>query len=100
MIKHIVMWEFKAFAEGNEKQKNIEAVKNLLEGLKGKIESIVHLEVGTHIVNNSFPCDMVLYTGFKDKQALEAYQKHPLHKEVAGFIGKVSERRTIVDYEL
>ena len=100
MIKHIVMWEFKAFAEDNEKQKNIETVKRLLEGLKGKIKSITHLEVGTHIVNNSVPCDMVLYAGFKDKQALEAYQQHPLHKEVAGFIGKVSERRTVVDYEL
>ncbi len=100
MVKHIVMWEFTAFAEGNEKQKNMVLAKGLLEGLNGKIENMFHLEVGIHIINSGLPCDVVLYAEFKDKNALEAYQGHPLHKEVAAFMGKVSEKRTIVDYEI
>jgi hypothetical protein len=100
MLKHIVMWEFKDFAEGNEKQENMLKAKKLLESLNGKIENMIHLEVVINIINNSIPCDVVLYSEFKDKNALEEYQIHPLHKEVAEFIGKVRSNRTVLDYEI
>ena len=46
MIKHIVMWKLKDFAEGAGRQENAEKIKSLLEGLKGKIAEIINLEVG------------------------------------------------------
>jgi hypothetical protein len=41
-----------------------------------------------------------LYSEFTDIDALNSYQKHPLHLEAAGFIGKVREDRAVVDYEV
>ena len=38
MIKHIVMWKLKDFAEGGSKLENAKKIKDMLEALKDKIE--------------------------------------------------------------
>ena len=40
MIKHIVFWKLKNFAEGTSKEENALLVKSKLEGLKKKIKGI------------------------------------------------------------
>lgn len=100
MIKHIVMWKFKAFAENNEKKVNIGIAKEMLLALKDKIDAIDFIEVGVHLNEDPSAYDMVLYSGFKDVQALAEYQNHPEHLKVADFIGKVRESRAVVDYEV
>ena len=37
MIKHVVMWKLKDFAEGCGKQENALKIKTMLEGLRDKI---------------------------------------------------------------
>ncbi len=62
MIKHIVMWKLKDEAEGNSKAENAKIIKNSLEDLKGKINEIVHLEVGIDVNKSEQAYDVVLYS--------------------------------------
>jgi hypothetical protein len=98
MIKHVVMWKLKDFAEGAGKKENAEKIKILLEGLNGKIEQIKSCEVGVNINDSDMAYDAVLISKFDDEKALEEYQVHPEHIKVKEFISKVRESRTVVDY--
>ena len=100
MIHHIVMWKLKEAAEGSDKKNNALKIKTMLEALKEKIQCIEFLEVGININPSEGAYDAALYSKFKDLAALEAYQKHPEHKKVSEFVGKVREGRTVVDYEV
>jgi hypothetical protein len=100
MLKHIVMWKLKPFAEGASKADNALKIKNLLESLSKKIEDIEHIEVGVDCSKTDSSYDVVLYSEFPNQQVLDNYQNHPEHKRVGDFIGKVRETRIAVDYEI
>lgn len=99
MIKHIVMWKLKDFAEGADKATNAIKAKEMLEALKEDIKEIKAIEVGINIVNDPQAYDLVLYSEFENAEGLEIYQNHPRHKEVGKFIGAIREARTVVDYK-
>ena len=100
MIRHIVMWKLKDFAEGCSKEENAAKIKAMLEELKGKIGQIVSLEVGINAIPSAMAYDAVLISEFESEQKLEEYQKHPEHVKVSGFVAKVRESRAVVDYIL
>jgi len=60
MIKHIVMWKLKDFAEEANKAVNAQKIKELLESLKDKIKEIKHIEVGINIINSDASADVAL----------------------------------------
>ena len=100
MVKHIVMWKLKDFAEGTGKKENALKIKTSLERLKSKIREVKYLEVGISASDAADFYDMVLISEFKDLRDLESYQKHPEHVKAAEFIGKVRLERKVVDYIL
>jgi hypothetical protein len=100
MIKHIVMWKLKDFAEGKSKLDNANEIKAKLENLKGIVKEIKHLEVGINIEKSAQAFDLALYSEFDSLEDLNAYQVHPEHKKVSEFVGKVRTDRTVVDYEI
>lgn len=98
MLKHIVMWKFKDFAENNSKNENMQIIKERLETLVGIIPEIKKLEIGVNINTSGFAYDMVLYSEFEDEKSLEIYKNHPEHVKVSEFVAKVRDGRTVVDY--
>lgn len=101
MIKHIVMWKLKDFAEENSKDINAKKIKEGLESLKGKIEGLQDIEVGININKGDQAYDVVLYSEFKTEDDLGVYQNHPEHLKIAaGFIRKVYKKRVVVDYQV
>lgn len=98
MLKHIVMWKLKEFAEGKSKMENAKEIKARLENLKGKINEIEIIEVGININDSVQAYDVVLYSEFKNEDALERYQKHFEHVKIGEFINKVREDRVVADY--
>jgi quinol monooxygenase YgiN len=100
MIKHIVFWKLKDEANGLNKQENAQAIKQKLEALKGQIEGLIDIEVGFDFLQSPESADVVLYSTFTDKAALDFYQQHPLHKAVMPFIGEARSERRVVDYEV
>ena len=100
MIKHIVFWNLKEEAHGLNKSEIAIAIKQKLESLQGKIEGLLHIEVGIDFLHSAESMDIVLYSEFTDKAALEFYQQHPLHKEIMPFIAEARSERKVVDYQL
>lgn len=99
MIKHIVFWKLKDAANGLDKEGNAAAIKEKLESLNGKIEGLIHLEVGRDFLHSPESADLVLVSEFESKAALEYYQQHPLHKASMAFISEARTERRVVDYE-
>jgi hypothetical protein len=100
MIKHIVMFKLKEWAEGSDRAANSKELVARLEALPPQIEEIKFFEVGTNFLEASVAYDLVLVSEFESKEALYSYQKHPEHVLVANFVGKVCESRIVVDYVL
>lgn len=98
MVKHIVMWQLKEEALGNSKETNARLIKEKLENLNGKIEGLLKAEVGIDFLGNG-NFDVVLYSEVLSREALDFYQKHPLHQEVLPFIREAVSDRKAVDYE-
>jgi hypothetical protein len=100
MIKHIVMWRLKEFANGVNKEENARKLKSHLESLKSKIKEIKHIEVGINIKSSDAASDVVLYSEFDSMDDLEAYQRHPEHMKVVDFVNEVRLERRVVDYKV
>lgn len=99
MVKHIVLWKLKEEANGMSKAENAAAIKQKLEELNGKIEGCIKLEVGFDFLHSAESADVVLYSEFENKAALDFYANHPLHKAVMPFIAEARSERRVVDYE-
>ena len=100
MIKHIVLFKLKDFAEGASKTENARLAKAKLEALRCVIPGLVELEVATEFEACDADCDIALYTVFESREALAGYQVHPDHRAVAEFMGRIRESRTVVDYDV
>ena len=98
MIKHIVMFKLKEYADGRNKVGNIAALKAMLEALPAKIEEIKFFEVGVNFFEGTVAYDVVLISEFDSVEALQRYQKHPLHLSVFDFVSKTCDSRVVVDY--
>lgn len=100
MIKHIVFWRVKGRGDHPTREEHAQAIKAKIEALKGKIPGMLHLEAGVDFCRADAAFDVVLYSEFESRAALEGYQVHPLHQEVAAFITERRLERAIVDYEV
>ena len=99
MIKHLVFWKLKDHALGNDKAANAVLIKRELEALRGRIPGLLAIQVGIDFLHGETSSDVALYSELASREALTAYQAHPLHKAAgAAFKEAIAERRS-VDYE-
>lgn len=100
MIKHIVCWKIRKFAEGKQKDENLKIMEKMLLSLKN-IPVVMYIEVGINSPEaEASNFDIVLITNFNSYSDLHAYQIHPEHKKVSEFVSKIRVSRVCVDYEL
>lgn len=97
MIKHIVMWNVRGESAA-EKAETAQRVKRNFEGLRGKVPGLVELEVGIDESRIDYACDVVLYSVFRSREALEAYATHPFHLQVRIDLEGLRITRHQVDY--
>lgn len=100
MIKHIVMWKLKPFAEGADKAANAAAMKAKLEACAKLVPGTLKFEVALAQDGLEASYDVVLYSEFESREALAAYAAHPTHKAIIPFIGAVRDERQCMDYEI
>ncbi len=93
MIKHVVMWRFNS-------EENCQKAKVLLDTLPAKISEIVEFEAGVDFNRSDAAFDLCLYSSFKSREDLKAYQVHDNHVDVAKFIGSVATERAVADYDV
>ena len=92
MIKHIVMWKLKDPADAPRFKAELEACREVVPGIR-------EFEVATRSDGLEANVDVLLYSVFEDKAALDAYQVHPRHKQAGVLLGQLRESRTVLDYE-
>jgi len=103
MIRHIVLFKFKDFANGKPKAENLEEAKARMLSLKDQIPELntleVHFGAGGQSPSNY---DYILVSDFDTLQQMEAYQKHPAHVAFGQFVKELREPdgRVCIDYEL
>lgn len=100
MIKHIVMWRLNESAYGKPKSENALELKNKLLAMCGKVNGLINIEVGFDFSSEKDSCDVVLYSEFKNKEALNEYQTHPDHEAIKKWLSEVRYERRVVDYEI
>lgn len=92
MIRHIVMWKFRAGTEAEQEQ-----FLNGLRGLQGVIPELLKSEVAVNVGADNY--DAVLVSEFESLETLEIYKNDPRHKEVSALCKSIREDRVAVDYE-
>ena len=98
MVKHIIVWKLKEeIADKNAVKANIKAE---LEGLVGKIDGLKEMKILTEGFESSSG-DLMMDSTFESNEALNGYQKNPLHVEVAnGTVRPNVAERLSFDYEI
>lgn len=98
MLIHIVMWTLKDHAEGADKASNLLKMKALLDGCNNIVPGMLKFDAVVSQPGLESTCDIVLYSEFESKEALDAYQEHPTHVAIKPFIGAVRDARHCIDY--
>ena len=94
MITHIVCFKLK-----ERNVENVRKTREVLLSMQGKIQQLLHLEVGADIVHSERSFDLVLISKFHTMKDLDAYQVHPVHQEIVKYIKSVGETSISVDFE-
>ncbi len=97
-LKHIVMWKLKDHAEGADKATNAVKIKLLLDSCANVVPGIIKFEAVIAQEGLEATCDVILYSEFESRAALDAYQEHPTHVAIKPFVGAVRESRQAIDY--
>ena len=92
----MIVWKLNDEASNDCKQE----IKLALEGLVGKIDGLVEMHILTEPLEGSSG-ELAMDSLFESKEALDFYQKHPLHVEIASNLVRpnVSVRLSF-DYEI
>ena len=98
MVKHMIIWKLKQ--DIIDKKSVAMNIKNALEGLEGKIDGLLKMNILIEKLDSSSG-DVMMDSLFRDENALKEYQKHPLHVEVAnGVVRPNVENRLSFDFEI
>lgn len=95
MIKHIVFFKLK-----DRSPEQVAKTVAVLRNMEGKIPQLLSVEVGADILHSERSYDIALTTVVASLEDLQAYQVHPVHKEVIVHINEVKELSIAVDYEI
>lgn len=83
----------------NRDEKSLLEAKNILLGMKGKIEVLLDIQAEINIRDGSSAYDMMFITKFASMEDMNIYLTHPAHLEVAKYIVTVLETQASVCYE-
>jgi Stress responsive A/B Barrel Domain len=95
MLLHLVCFKYKAGTDSATRADH----RQRLAALKG-LDVLVDLKVGEDVVRSPRSYDTGLAVTFRDRAALDAYQKHERHVPVAQFGVGICEHIVAVDFEI
>ena len=98
MIRHLVLWNLAADAD-DDKQLLVAELEQRFAALE-VLDGVERLEIRADIGETDGNWDVVLVGDYRDTAALDAYQGHPAHQEVAAYVRSVVTARACIDYEI
>ena len=93
MIKHIVMWKLK-------NAKDVPRFVELLSTCQALVPGMMEFEVAAANAKLEANADVVLYSVFANRSALNDYQDHPAHIKISTELGAMRDTRMVLDYEV
>ena len=100
MIKHIVMWKLKPGSSGETRADNALKVQAWLEECRNAVPGMLCFEAVVAQEGMESSCDVVLYSEFASRAALDAYNVHPLHQQLKRRVAPLREERHSFDYDV
>ena len=96
MVKHVIVWKLKE--DLPDKDKVISDIKRELEGLIGKIDGLIKMNILTEKLPSSSG-DIMMDSLFSSETALKNYSVNPLHQSVANtFVRPFIQTRLSFDF--
>lgn len=95
MIRHIVMWKYKAELSLDDRNTLFEKLSVAAENMNGNIKGLIKAELIKN-VNPQEKYDLCLYCEFETLEDVNAYQEDPVHiafKDI--IVGNVFDRACI-----
>ncbi|MFT3952618.1 MAG: Dabb family protein [Oscillospiraceae bacterium] len=100
MVRHVIIWNYDEDKLPLKEQSAYSArIKEVLEGLKGKVPGLLEIKVVTEKLPSSNG-DIMLDSLLESPAALEGYQVHPAHLEAAQVVRAVVKTRSCMDFEV
>lgn len=99
MIRHVVSWKLAAADDALRVEQAAEIARRL-NALDGVVPELLSISAGANAAYPDANWDVALVADFASVAAIEAYQVHPAHEEVAAFIRSVVSSRVAVDFEV
>ena len=96
MVRHVVLFKFKADVSETDRAEFAARLKALPELIPG----ILKPEVGEDFLKSPRSYDVALVFGFEDRAAMDRYQAHPSHAPVLERVRQLCESALAVDYEI
>ena len=98
MLRHIVWWTLKDFADGHSAQENAVRVKEASESLKS-IAAALSVEVSFDVLATAtVPAQLVLQLSHANAGELKKYAEDPVHQQFLTLIKAVTASRQALDY--
>ena len=94
MVKHIVMFKL-----ADKNPENLDQAIATLNSLRGNIETLKFIEIGTDFLSSERSYDIVLTAFFDDREGLKAYAGHKNHLPVVEKMRSLCSSSFVVDYE-
>ncbi|GAB3617306.1 Dabb family protein [Okibacterium endophyticum] len=98
-IRHIVIWKLAA-ADAATKAEHTAEIERRFNELVPEITEIQSLRISGNVAYHNVNADVVLIADYENVDALERYQAHPRHHEVAAFVRSVVSERSSIDITL
>jgi hypothetical protein len=99
MVRHIVFWKLKDSITGRDRAEVLARIKDGFEALPGSIPGLQTIEIGFDFSQGPESADIILYSEFESRAALEGYASHPLHTALVPLVRDVRVERRVGDYE-
>lgn len=99
MLRHVVTWKL-ASEDAAERGQQAAEVARRLNALDGVVPQLRSISAGANSVYPEANWDVTLVADFDSIEALEQYQVHPAHEEVADYIRSVVASRVAVDFDV
>lgn len=97
MIRHLVLWKL-ASDDPTEKAGTIAELAERFAALVPMIDGVERLDIHADLGETPGNWDVVLDSDYRDGAALAAYQVHPAHVAVTGFVKSVVSERACIDF--
>ena len=99
MFKHLVLWQFSPEVSPARRETLIRDLDGRFRAMVGQVEGLQKAEIVQNLLPDS-GYHMILYTEFTNREAMEAYQNHPLHLAVKEEMKNTVCGRLSVDYQV